>query len=53
MERLPGLNHLFQEAKTGLPMEYAIIEQTISPKVLELMSAWINARGTSKKGARR
>jgi len=39
---LPGLNHLFQEAETGAPSEYGLIEQTISPKVLELISNWIN-----------
>jgi pimeloyl-ACP methyl ester carboxylesterase len=38
---LPGLNHLFQEAITGSPAEYAQIEQTISPAVLELMTQWI------------
>ncbi len=38
---LPGLNHLFQEAQTGYITEYATIEQTISPKVLQLMTNWI------------
>ena len=36
-----GLNHLFQECKTGAFAEYAEIEQTISPKVLDKMSSWI------------
>ncbi len=36
----PGLNHLFQEAETGLPMEYASIEQTFSPIVLEEIIKW-------------
>lgn len=36
-----GLNHLFQECKTGAFSEYVEIEQTISPKVLEKMSNWI------------
>lgn len=31
----PGLNHLFQECNTGLPAEYATIEQTFSPVVLD------------------
>jgi pimeloyl-ACP methyl ester carboxylesterase len=35
------LNHLFQHAETGLPAEYATIEETISPAVLELISGWI------------
>jgi uncharacterized protein len=41
---LPGLNHLFQTAKTGLPTEYASIEETIAPAVLELIASWINQR---------
>jgi hypothetical protein len=28
-------NHLFQESETGDSIEYSIIEQTISPQVLE------------------
>lgn len=40
---LKGLNHLFQECKTGLPDEYAKIEQTISPIVLNFMLGWIRA----------
>ncbi len=38
---LPGLNHLFQNCKTGSVAEYAQIEETISPKVLELISSWV------------
>lgn len=38
---LPGLNHLFQEAKTGAPTEYGQIEQTVSPKALDIMTNWI------------
>ncbi|WP_127844169.1 alpha/beta hydrolase family protein [Psychroflexus aestuariivivens] len=37
----PNLNHLFQESKTGAPSEYAKIEQTIAPYVLEDISEWI------------
>ncbi|MFN0278379.1 MAG: alpha/beta hydrolase family protein [Pyrinomonadaceae bacterium] len=37
----PGLNHLFQESKTGLKEEYGKIEQTMSPLVLEAVSKWI------------
>lgn len=40
----PGLNHLFQEAKTGMVEEYGQIEQTISPQVLYKMSSWIQKR---------
>jgi uncharacterized protein len=38
---LPGLNHLFQAAQTGLPDEYATIETTIEPEVLEELARWI------------
>lgn len=36
-----GMNHLFQECKTGAFSEYGEIEQTISPKVLDKMSTWL------------
>ncbi len=42
--QLEGLNHLFQESETGLPNEYATIEETFSPKVLKIMSDWILSR---------
>jgi fermentation-respiration switch protein FrsA (DUF1100 family) len=38
---LPGLNHLFQTAKTGAPSEYGVIEETFSPDVLKIMAEWI------------
>lgn len=41
VKELTGLNHLFQECKTGSPNEYAEIEQTISPLALETMLKWI------------
>jgi len=41
VDELPGLNHLFQTAKTGSPAEYAEIEETVSPVVLEKVSSWI------------
>jgi fermentation-respiration switch protein FrsA (DUF1100 family) len=41
VDELPGLNHLFQTAKTGSPAEYASIEETISPVALDKMSRWI------------
>lgn len=39
----PGLNHLFQESSTGNPEEYAKIEQTLSPVILEAVSSWISS----------
>lgn len=41
---IENLNHLFQESETGLPNEYATIEQTFSPTVLEVMTAWIKSQ---------
>ena len=38
---LPGLNHLFQTAKTGSPNEYTQISETISPIALEKIAGWI------------
>ena len=35
IDEMPGLNHLFQTAKTGSPTEYAQIEETISPVALD------------------
>ena len=39
---LPGLNHMFQTAKTGALGEYAEIEETVAPIALDTMSAWIS-----------
>lgn len=39
---LEGLNHMFQPAETGLPMEYSTIETTFDPATLSLMIEWIN-----------
>jgi len=41
---LPGLNHLFQESKTGSPLEYYGIEETIDPAALDAVRQWILAR---------
>jgi uncharacterized protein len=38
---LPGLNHLFQHAKTGALAEYAQIEETVSPEMLKKVAGWI------------
>jgi pimeloyl-ACP methyl ester carboxylesterase len=40
-EKLAGLNHLFQPAKSGLVDEYASIETTFDETALATMSAWI------------
>ncbi|MGO9336025.1 MAG: alpha/beta hydrolase family protein [Terracidiphilus sp.] len=41
VDELPGLNHLFQDAKTGSPAEYSQIEETMSPIALEKIASWI------------
>jgi len=41
---LPGLNHLFQTCKTGLPAEYASIDETIAPKALQTIGDWIDSK---------
>ncbi len=38
---LPGLNHLFQNCKTGAVSKYGQIEETFSPVVLKIMKDWI------------
>lgn len=37
----PGLNHLMQHCTTGLPAEYANIEETIAEEVLDDISEWL------------
>ena len=38
---LEDLNHLFQDSKTGDMSEYSEIEETFSPKALNLIADWI------------
>ena len=44
VKELESLNHLFQESETGLPNEYASIEQTFSPIALNIITEWIGER---------
>ena len=44
IKSFPKLNHLFQTSETGSPGEYATIEETIAPKVLETIGDWIVKR---------
>ncbi|MFN3429384.1 MAG: alpha/beta hydrolase family protein [Candidatus Sericytochromatia bacterium] len=41
---LPGLNHLFQTARTGLVEEYGQIDETFAPAALTLMADWVVAK---------
>ncbi|HEY6188144.1 MAG TPA: alpha/beta fold hydrolase [Pyrinomonadaceae bacterium] len=50
---LPELNHLLQTSRTGSPNEYAQIEETISPKALEIIANWIIKHTTASKSAPR
>ena len=38
---MPGLNHLFQTASTGLPREYGSMDETIAPEALARIGDWI------------
>jgi uncharacterized protein len=41
---LDGLNHFFQTAATGSPLEYAEITETLSPDALAFVADWIAQR---------
>jgi hypothetical protein len=49
IKSMPGLNHLFQHSATGSPSEYASIEETFSPEVLQIITDWIKLTGKKKK----
>ena len=49
VKKLPGLNHLFQKASTGAVSEYAQIDETINPGVLDLLQTWILERFGSSR----
>jgi fermentation-respiration switch protein FrsA (DUF1100 family) len=51
--RMPGLNHLLQSAKTGLPAEYAQIEETMAPAALDTIATWIRKRPAWRRPAAR
>ena len=46
---LPGLNHLFQTCETGMPGEYAGIEETFAPAALDAVGDWIVERFVDQK----
>jgi pimeloyl-ACP methyl ester carboxylesterase len=41
VRELPDLNHLFQHAYSGTPIEYAAIEETFSPDAMQIISDWV------------
>lgn len=44
IKRFPKMNHLFQVCATGSPAEYAHIDETINPAVLDCVTRWILER---------
>lgn len=40
----PRVNHPMQRAKTGMPIEYAMLDSSFDPSVLARISRWIGAR---------
>lgn len=48
IREFPDLNHLFQTCKTGAVTEYATIEETLAPVVLETIAKWISSRTGGK-----
>jgi len=48
VKELPGLNHLFQTADTGLVIEYGQIEETIAPVALAMIVDWTVAHAAKK-----
>jgi hypothetical protein len=47
---VPDVNHLFQAATTGAPVEYGQIEETMNPAVLDLIGDWVLDRVNSPSG---
>ncbi|UAL09849.1 alpha/beta hydrolase family protein [Caulobacter segnis] len=48
VKELPGLNHLFQTANTGLVIEYGQIEETIAPAALATIVDWTAAHAAKR-----
>ena len=48
IRQLADLNHLFQHAYSGSPAEYAAIEETMSPEVLQIIGDWLLSRTRTK-----
>lgn len=40
-EKLAGLNHLFQTAKTGAVEEYVTLSETFAPAALDMLAQWV------------
>jgi len=42
--KLPGLNHLYQHAGTGVIEEYGAIEESFDPATLDLLAGWVKQK---------
>lgn len=40
---MPGLNHMLQTARTGMPAEYSMIDETISEDAISAIISWIKS----------
>ncbi len=49
VQELPGLNHLFQPARTGEPNEYVSIQSTMDPAALQTVATWILKHTTATR----
>jgi pimeloyl-ACP methyl ester carboxylesterase len=47
VQLIPGVNHLFQHARTGAPGEYGTIEETFAPEALQRITDWVAARAAA------
>lgn len=43
IEKIDGVNHMFQHCNTGIVTEYQQIEETIAPEVLQVVAEWIKS----------
>jgi dienelactone hydrolase len=41
LKMFPDMNHMFQKCKTGTPLDYPEIRETVAPEVLDYMTGWI------------
>jgi hypothetical protein len=50
---MPGLNHFFQHAETGLPAEMPGIEETLAPEVIATIMPWLRKHTQTPQVERR
>lgn len=47
---IPGINHIYQDADTGLPQEYATLDSSFSVDALRLIESWVLQQTDDKFG---